>query len=66
MLVVDTERHELLHDEDVKRPLFGRQPYGEWLEEGEIHLNELPDPDAGPASRTVQPLASASGLSGTR
>ncbi len=43
MLVVDTERQELLHDEDVKRPLFVRQPYGEWLEEGEIHLNELPE-----------------------
>ena len=42
MLVVDTERHELLHDEDVKRPLFRRQPYRAWLEEGEIHLNELP------------------------
>jgi glutamate synthase domain-containing protein 2/glutamate synthase domain-containing protein 1/glutamate synthase domain-containing protein 3 len=48
MLVVDTERHELLHDEDVKRPLFGRRPYGEWLEKGEIHLNELPAPDANP------------------
>ena len=50
MLVVDTERHELLHDEDVKRPLFRRQPYGKWLEEEEIHLNELPDatPDGRP------------------
>ena len=48
MLVVDTERHELLHDEDVKRPLFGRQPYRAWLEEGEIHLNELPEPAADP------------------
>ncbi|HEX2729928.1 MAG TPA: glutamate synthase central domain-containing protein, partial [Rubrobacteraceae bacterium] len=44
MLVVDTERHELLHDGDVKGPLFGRQPYGEWLKRGEIHLNQLPDP----------------------
>ncbi len=43
MLVVDTERNELLHDEDVKRPLFVRQPYREWLEAGEIHLNQLPD-----------------------
>jgi glutamate synthase (NADPH) large chain len=48
MLVVDTERHELLHDEDVKRPLFGRRPYRRWLEEGEIHLNELPEPAADP------------------
>src|SRR5215208_2629685 len=50
MLVVDTERRELLHDEDVKRPLFRRQPYRKWLREGEIHLNELPDatPDGRP------------------
>jgi len=32
MLVVDTERHELLHDEDVKGPLLGRRPYREWLD----------------------------------
>ena len=43
MLVVDTERHELLHDEDVKKPLFGRRPYRKWLDDGEIHLNDLPD-----------------------
>src|SRR5215210_1551203 len=48
MLVVDTENHKLLHDEDVKRPLFGRRPYREWLEEGEIHLNELPAPETDP------------------
>ncbi|HEX5975495.1 MAG TPA: glutamate synthase central domain-containing protein, partial [Rubrobacteraceae bacterium] len=50
MLVVDTERNELLHDEDVKRPLFVRQPYQGWLEAGEIHLNQLPDatPDGRP------------------
>ena len=50
MLVVDTERNELLHDEDVKRPLFVRQPCTGWLEAGEIHLNQLPDatPDGRP------------------
>jgi glutamate synthase (NADPH/NADH) large chain len=55
MLVVDTERHELLHDEDVKRPLFRRRPYREWLEEGEIHLNELPDaaPEGRPEPSTL-------------
>jgi glutamate synthase (ferredoxin) len=56
MLVVDTERHELLHDEDVKRPLFGRRPYGEWLEEGEIHLNKLPAPDADPRHESTSLL----------
>jgi glutamate synthase domain-containing protein 2/glutamate synthase domain-containing protein 3 len=55
MLVVDTERHELLHDEDVKRPLFGRRPYREWLDAGEIHLNSLPEPSASsrPESATL-------------
>jgi glutamate synthase (NADPH) large chain len=50
MLVVDTERNEILHDEGVKRPLFKRQPYKEWLEEVEIHLDELPEvePDGRP------------------
>ncbi len=43
MLVVDTERNQLLHDGEVKGPLFKRRPYGEWLERGEIHLHELPD-----------------------
>ncbi|MDQ3387585.1 MAG: glutamate synthase-related protein, partial [Actinomycetota bacterium] len=48
MLVVDTERHELLHDEEVKRPLFGRKPYRKWLDEGEFHLNDLPVPESQP------------------
>ncbi|MDQ4106437.1 MAG: glutamate synthase large subunit, partial [Actinomycetota bacterium] len=46
MLVVDTERNEVLHDEEIKRELFERRPYKEWVERGEIHLNELSD--AGP------------------
>ncbi|MDQ3965941.1 MAG: glutamate synthase subunit alpha, partial [Actinomycetota bacterium] len=54
MLVVDTERHRLLHDEDVKEQLYRRRPYKRWVEEGEIHLNELsdaePDGRAEPAS----------------
>jgi glutamate synthase (NADPH/NADH) large chain len=43
MLVVDTEKHEVLHDDEVKKPLFARKPYKKWIEEGEIHLDELPD-----------------------
>jgi glutamate synthase (NADPH/NADH) large chain len=42
MLVVDTEKHEVLHDDEVKKPLFARKPYKQWVEEGEIHLDELP------------------------
>ncbi|MDQ3303091.1 MAG: glutamate synthase subunit alpha, partial [Actinomycetota bacterium] len=43
MLVVDTEKHEVLHDEEVKKPLFARKPYKQWIDDGEIHLDELPD-----------------------
>ena len=43
MLVVDTEKHEVLHDDEVKKPLFARKPYKQWIEEGEIHLDELPE-----------------------
>ncbi len=55
MLVVDTERHEVLHDEKVKSKLFARQPYKQWVEEGEFHLNELPDaiPDPRPEPATL-------------
>ncbi|CAN5602419.1 glutamate synthase large subunit [soil metagenome] len=47
MLVVDTERNEVLRDEAVKNELAGRQPYKEWVEEGEINLEDLPaaEPD---------------------
>ncbi len=55
MLVVDTERHEVLHDEKVKSKMFARQPYKKWVEEGEIHLNELSDaiPDPRPEPATL-------------
>jgi glutamate synthase domain-containing protein 2/glutamate synthase domain-containing protein 1/glutamate synthase domain-containing protein 3 len=43
MLVVDTERHEILHDEEAKRPLFARRDYGQWVRDGEVHLDDLPD-----------------------
>ena len=43
MLVVDTEKHEVLHDDEVKKPLFARKPYKQWIEDGEIHLDELPE-----------------------
>jgi glutamate synthase domain-containing protein 2/glutamate synthase domain-containing protein 3 len=43
MLVVDTERHEVLHDEEAKKPLIRRRPYGEWVALGEVRLDRLPE-----------------------
>ena len=47
MLVVDTERNEVLRDEQVKSELAARRPYKEWVKQGEIQLEELPatEPD---------------------
>ncbi|CAN5878901.1 glutamate synthase large subunit [soil metagenome] len=47
MLVVDTESNEVLRDQEVKSQLAGQQPYTEWVEEGEIQLEDLPqaEPD---------------------
>jgi glutamate synthase (NADPH) large chain len=56
MLVVDTERHEVLHDEEIKRPLFRRRPYRAWLQEGEIHLNDLPEPVVEPRPESASLL----------
>ncbi len=71
MLVVDTEQNRLLHDEDVKRPLFERQPYGAWVEAGEVHLEELPEVSANgqrpePASRFERQQAFGYTLEDTR
>jgi glutamate synthase (NADPH/NADH) large chain len=45
MFLVDTERHEIRSDEDVKAELAAEQPYDEWLHAGLIRLEELPERD---------------------
>jgi glutamate synthase (NADPH) large chain len=45
MLVVDTARHEVLRDAEIKKQLANHRPYGEWIEAGEINLDELPEAD---------------------
>ncbi|MGH9685579.1 MAG: glutamate synthase large subunit [Candidatus Acidiferrales bacterium] len=45
MLLVDTEQKRLISDEEVKQQLAGRQPYGEWVKENQITLDDLPRPN---------------------
>jgi glutamate synthase (NADPH/NADH) large chain len=45
MLLVDTEQKRLISDEEVKQQLAGRQPYGEWVKENQITLDDLPNPN---------------------
>jgi len=43
MLLVDTERGRIVHDDEIKAELAADQPYGEWLHAGVIELVDLPE-----------------------
>ncbi|MBN4059603.1 glutamate synthase subunit alpha, partial [Acidimicrobium ferrooxidans] len=43
MFLVDTEQGRIVSDDEVKRTLAGVHPYGKWLREGLVHLDDLPD-----------------------
>ena len=45
MLLVDTVRKKVITDEEVKMELARRQPYGEWLDQYLVTLEELPVPN---------------------
>ena len=66
MLVVDTERNEVLRDEQVKNELAGRQPYGEWVKEGEIHWTHSPPPSRTATVPSRPRSSSGNSRSGTR
>jgi len=42
MLAVDTVRHRILRNDDLKREIAERRPYGEWLSRGLVSLSNLP------------------------
>ncbi|MGK5545207.1 glutamate synthase large subunit [Streptomyces sp. URMC 127] len=43
MFLVDTERHRIIEDDEIKAELAAAAPYGEWLEAGLIDLADLPE-----------------------
>ena len=45
MLLVDTVRKKVITDEECKQSLAQRQPYGEWLDQYLVRLEELPVPN---------------------
>ena len=45
MLLVDTEKGEIIDDERLKEAYAGRHPYGEWLDKNLKRLAELPIPN---------------------
>jgi len=43
MFLIDTAQGRIVDDEEVKRSLAKEQPYQEWLDDGLVELEELPD-----------------------
>jgi glutamate synthase (NADPH/NADH) large chain len=44
MFLVDTVAGEIVPDKELKRRLYTRRPYTQWLKENQIHLKDLPEP----------------------
>jgi glutamate synthase domain-containing protein 2/glutamate synthase domain-containing protein 3 len=44
MLLVDTAEGRIVSDRELKRALYGRNPYQLWLKEHQITLDQLPEP----------------------
>ena len=44
MFLVSLEQGRIIRDEELKQTLSRRQPYGKWLKENKISLDDLPEP----------------------
>jgi len=44
MLMIDTEKGEIINDEDLKYSVASQQPYAKWIDEHNITLDKLPAP----------------------
>jgi len=42
MFLVDTSQGRIIEDEEIKRTLADEHPYGDWLHEGSLYLEDLP------------------------
>ncbi len=43
MFLIDTAQGRIVEDDEIKRSLAQAQPYQQWLDEGLVELDELPD-----------------------
>jgi len=56
LFLVDLEEGRIVEDEQVKRRIARRKPYGEWYERSVVHIDDLPDRE--PRTPRVEPLRS--------
>ena len=45
MLLVDTVKHKIFEDEELKEYYAKKQPYGEWLDSNLVELHDLKIPN---------------------
>ena len=43
MFLVDTAQGRIIEDDEVKAELAAAEPWGQWLEDGRVHLKDLPE-----------------------
>lgn len=43
MFLIDTEKGDIIKDEELKQTIAARKPYGEWLKDNRIFLSDLPE-----------------------
>jgi len=56
LFLLDLEEGKIVADEQVKRRVARRKPYGEWYERSVVHVDDLPDRE--PRVPRVEPLRS--------
>ena len=44
MFVVDLEQGRIISDEELKKNICTRKPYGQWVKENKVKLSDLPEP----------------------
>ena len=44
MFLVDTVQKRIISDAEIKKQLASRQPYGQWLKEQQVTMDQLPEP----------------------
>ena len=44
MFLVDTVQKRIISDAEIKKQLASRQPYGKWLQEQQVTMEQLPEP----------------------
>jgi glutamate synthase domain-containing protein 2/glutamate synthase domain-containing protein 1/glutamate synthase domain-containing protein 3 len=56
LFLLDLEEGRIVEDEEVKRRVARRKPYGEWYERSVVHIDDLPE--RSPRAPRVEPLRS--------